>query len=107
MRPSFSTAAATSRNAVSARDVYAVQVEFRGKLWPGAANIGPNPTFGEQARKVEIHLIGFAGDLYGQPLAVDFLDRLRDTQPFENVEHLVRQLRRDVEQARQIAGAPA
>lgn len=84
--------------------VYAVRVRTQEALWPGAANIGPNPTFGEQARKVEIHLIGFQGDLYGQPLAVEFLARLRDTRPFAGAEQLVQQLRRDVEDARRIAG---
>jgi riboflavin kinase/FMN adenylyltransferase len=84
--------------------VYAVRVPVQGRLWPGAANVGPNPTFGEMARKVEVHLIGFQGDLYGQPLAVDFVDRLRDTRPFAHVEELLEQLRRDVAAAREIAG---
>ena len=69
------------------------------KLWPAAANVGPNPTFSENARKVEAHLIGFDGDLYGQPLALDFLRRLRDTRPFPSPAELVAQLHRDVEQA--------
>ncbi len=81
--------------------VYAVRVNRRDGVWPGAANLGPNPTFGEQARKVEVHLVGFQGDLYGQELAVDFLERLRDTRPFAGPDDLVAQLRRDVEQARQ------
>ncbi|MBI1913248.1 MAG: bifunctional riboflavin kinase/FAD synthetase [Planctomycetes bacterium] len=85
--------------------VYAVRVLTGGAAWPGAANIGPNPTFGEQARKVEVHLIDFSGDLYGQPLAVDFLARLRDTRPFAGVADLTEQLHRDVEQARQLAQA--
>jgi riboflavin kinase/FMN adenylyltransferase len=85
--------------------VYAVRAWTGGTAWPGAANVGPNPTFGEQARKVEVHLIGFSGDLYGQPLAVDFLDRLRDTRPFAGPAELVAQLRRDVDEARRIAGA--
>lgn len=84
--------------------VYAARVPLEGTIWPGAANIGPNPTFGENARKVEIHLIGFQGDLYGKPLAVDFLERLRDTLPFKDIAELVEQLRRDIEQARRIAG---
>lgn len=67
--------------------------------WPAAANVGPNPTFGEQARKLEVHLIGFQGDLYGRELTVEFLDRLRDTRPFAGRQELVEQLRRDVEQA--------
>src|SRR5204863_6684191 len=45
--------------------VYAARAVLEdGAAWPAAVNIGPNPTFGEQARKVEAHLIGFAGDLY-------------------------------------------
>ena len=56
--------------------VYAVEVQQGEENWPGALNIGPNPTFGEHARKVEVHLIHFEGDLLGQKLAVDFLERL-------------------------------
>ena len=82
--------------------VYAVRVQHNGQSWPGAANIGANPTFGENAHKVEVHLIGFQGDLVGQSLKVEFLDRLRDTRPFGNAAELIEQLRSDVEQARQI-----
>ncbi len=79
--------------------VYSVRVQLAdGSTWPGAANIGPNPTFGEQARKLEVHLIGFDGDLYGQPIAVDFVARLRDIRPFAGADDLVAQLRMDVEQ---------
>jgi riboflavin kinase/FMN adenylyltransferase len=85
--------------------VYAVRAFVADTPWPAAANIGPNPTFGEDARKVEVHLIGFDGDLYGRDLAVDFLDRLRDTRPFASVADLKEQLRRDVERARQIVAA--
>jgi riboflavin kinase/FMN adenylyltransferase len=84
--------------------VYAVRArDPAGQPWPGAANIGPNPTFAEQQRKVEVHLIGFSGDLYGQPLTVDFLERLRDTRAFPGgAAELVEQLHRDVARARQI-----
>ncbi len=92
------------RTLIPGDGVYAVRVPYEGKKWPGAANVGHNPTFVENARKVEIHLIGFQGDLYGKPLAVDFLDRLRDTLPFKNITELVEQLRRDIDQARRIAG---
>jgi riboflavin kinase/FMN adenylyltransferase len=53
---------------------------------------------------VEVHLIDFRGDLYGQELSVDFLERLRDTRPFGGVDELIAQLRTDVERARQVAG---
>lgn len=83
--------------------VYAVRVEHLTGTCAGAANIGPNPTFGEQARKLEIHLIDFDGDLYGTRLRVEFLSRLRETRPFAGVEELVRQLQQDVTMAREIA----
>jgi riboflavin kinase/FMN adenylyltransferase len=90
---------------VPGNGVYAVRAWHNAVAWPAAANVGPNPTFGEHARKVEVHLIGFQGELYGQSLAVDFLQRLRDTRPFPSVADLVAQLGADVERARAIAGA--
>jgi len=87
--------------------VYAVRVLLDGDSWPGAANVGPNPTFAEKARKIEAHLIDFHGDLYGRPLVVDFLERLRDTRPFASVADLRKQLTEDVRQARRLAGTTA
>jgi riboflavin kinase/FMN adenylyltransferase len=82
--------------------VYAGRAITKGAIWPAAINIGPNPTFGEHALKVEVHLIGFAGQLYGEALEVDFLARLRDIQPFGSVEALQTQLAEDVERAQQM-----
>ena len=83
--------------------VYAVRVLLNGQPYPAAANIGPNPTFGESAQKVEVHVIGFTGDLYGTTMTVDFMARLRDTRPFANVGELVEQLKHDVICAEQIS----
>jgi riboflavin kinase/FMN adenylyltransferase len=85
--------------------VYAALVHRGSETWPGAANVGPNPTFGEQSRKVEVHLIGFQGDLLGERLVLEFLERLRDTRPFASVAELVEQLHRDVETARRLVGS--
>lgn len=82
--------------------VYAVRVHLGGEAWAGAANIGPNPTFAEQQRKIEVHLIGFAGDLVGQSLRVDFIAWLRGTRPFASVAALVEQLHQDIDQARRL-----
>jgi riboflavin kinase/FMN adenylyltransferase len=92
------------RTLLPADGVYAVRAQVAERTWPGAANIGPNPTFGENARKIEVHLIGFAGDLYGQAIKVDFLQRLRGTRRFAGVAELVAQLNRDVAEARQLVG---
>ena len=84
--------------------VYAVRAAVDGTMWPGAANVGPNPTFGEDARKIEVHLIGFAGDVYGKPMTVDFVAKLRDTRPFAGVAELVEQLKQDIEHAKTSLG---
>lgn len=80
--------------------VYAGRAIVGTQSWAAAVNIGPNPTFGEQQLKVEVHLIGYDGNLYGSPLEVDFLKRLRDVRTFANVDELKTQLQRDVEQTR-------
>jgi riboflavin kinase/FMN adenylyltransferase len=85
--------------------VFAVRAMAEGKSYPAAANIGPNPTFGEDAQKIEVHLIGFSGDLYGKLLTVEFIARLRDIRPFAGVPELVEQLKRDVEEARSVVGS--
>lgn len=85
-----------------AAGVYAGAVERPTGRRAAAINIGPNPTFGEHALKVEVHVIDWTGPLYGQVLEVDFHARLRDIQRFENVEALKLQLDRDVAQARSL-----
>jgi riboflavin kinase/FMN adenylyltransferase len=64
--------------------------------WPAAINVGPNPTFDEMDTKVEIHLVGFQGALYGETIEVEFLDRLRDVRKFAGIEELKTQLGRDI-----------
>jgi riboflavin kinase/FMN adenylyltransferase len=87
-----------------AAGVYAGTGHGLGSKWPAAINLGPNPTFGESALKVEVHLVGFSGQLYGQPLEIDFVKRLRDVRTFPSAEALKEQLARDVAEAREAAG---
>jgi riboflavin kinase / FMN adenylyltransferase len=82
--------------------VYAGAVQIAGQLYAAAINIGPNPTFGEQSIKVEVHVIHWNGPLYGRVLEVDFLARLRDIQRFDGVDMLKQQLQLDVEAALQV-----
>ncbi|MGD9634074.1 MAG: bifunctional riboflavin kinase/FAD synthetase [Pirellulales bacterium] len=86
-----------------AAGVYAGRAWVTGERWPAAINLGTSPTFGDQSMRVEIHLIGQSESLYGQPMEVDFVARLRDIRPFPSVDALVEQLRSDVAQAKQIA----
>ncbi len=80
-----------------------------GTRWPAAVNIGSRPTFHDrdESRVLEAHLIDFDGDLYGEEIRVAFVNRLRGERRFSGVDELVRQLERDVEQARELLGAGA
>jgi riboflavin kinase/FMN adenylyltransferase len=73
---------------------------------PAAVHIGANVSFGETTLSVEVHLIGFAGSLYGHSLHVDFRQRLRDTHRFASREALVSQLKADVQQAAEACSKP-
>jgi riboflavin kinase/FMN adenylyltransferase len=84
-----------------AAGVYAGRAYLDQSALAAAINIGPNPTFGDTALKVEAHLIDFEGSLYGRPLEVDFLARLRDIQPFASPEVLIDQLHADVARCRE------
>jgi riboflavin kinase/FMN adenylyltransferase len=80
--------------------VYAGMVPLDGGTYPAAVHLGPNPTFGEHERKLEVHLIGFSGVLYGQSLRVRLLDRIRETRTFTEREELISQLHRDIDRTR-------
>ena len=86
-----------------AQGVYAGRGWVGKSSWPAAINLGPSPTFGDATSRVEIHLIGQNDPLYGQPLEVDFLVRLRDIWPFDSPQALAEQLARDVQEAKRIA----
>lgn len=91
---------------VPADGVYAAKCRTEsGDRFACAVNIGKRPTFYGSADRslVECHLLDFTGDLYGQVLAVEFVERLRDEQRFDGLDALKEQLRSDVDRARQIA----
>lgn len=85
--------------------VYAAIGILGDQRLPAAVNVGPNPTFGEMQRKLEVHLIDFSGDLYGQSLGVEFVERLRATTSFAGIDPLKEQLALDIAQARTLATA--
>ena len=77
--------------------VYAgVATTASGGRYGAAIHVGKNITFSAAERTIEVHLLGFAGDLYGQLLQVEFFQRLRSTKKFEGVEALTKQLHADV-----------
>jgi len=73
-----------------------------GSVWPTAMSLGRRPTFYEHADAslLECHLLDFDGDLYGEPVRVRFLERLRGEERFDSVDELVAQMARDCGKAR-------
>ncbi len=82
--------------------VFAVSVTLPdGRVQQGVANVGVRPTIGDQIRPIlEVHLLDFSGNLYGQMITVEFLHKLREEQKFESLEMLRQQILQDVEAAR-------
>ena len=78
-----------------------------GRTFQAAVNLGPNLTFGEETPKVEIHLLDFSEDLYGQELQVEFHTHLRDLTPFSSPEALVAQIQQDVAAVRRSLENPS
>ncbi|MDR3592202.1 MAG: bifunctional riboflavin kinase/FAD synthetase [Negativicutes bacterium] len=79
--------------------VYAVRSQVAGKHYNGVANIGHNPTFPANTRRIEVFLLDFSGDLYGQNIDVDFLEKLRDEKKFASVDELTAQIAEDIRTA--------
>jgi riboflavin kinase/FMN adenylyltransferase len=98
----------TAYELVPETGVYAAVATVGGKTWPAAVNIGRKPTVnaGAEPATIEAHLIGLAGDLYGQPLSLGFLERLRGEQKFDGLAALKQQIALDVERA-QVVGREA
>lgn len=82
--------------------VYAGRCALDGEIYPAAVSIGTMPTFGQNVRQVEAHLVGYNGDLYGRTIGVELLDWLRDQHKFPDVHALKSQIMRDIEQCNSI-----
>jgi len=76
--------------------VYAGRCTIEGRTRAAAVSIGTNPTFGDNPRTVEAHLVGFEGDLYGRTLRLELVDWQRDQWIFPNVHALKVQIDSDI-----------
>lgn len=86
--------------------IYAVRAVLRTGTFGGALHVGPRPTFAGSPPTIELHLLDFDQDIYGEEVRVDFVEWLRDVRPFASVQALVAQMREDVELARAALRAP-
>lgn len=70
------------------------------EVFNGVANLGQRPTFDGTRTILEVHILDFDRDIYGQYVEVTFLHKIREEQRFESFDALVAQINRDVEHAR-------
>jgi len=91
--------------ALPANGVYVTVTRLNGQSYPSVTNIGIRPTFGRNPRTVETFIIGFAGDIYGKTITVDFMDRLRGETRFNSPAELKAQIVKDVARTRDILGS--
>ena len=87
------------------KGVYATRTRLSdGRVVPGVANIGNNPTTGEVETRLEVWLFGFDEDLYGQVIETSLIAFLRPEEKFDSIETMVDQIRVDEQRARDILG---
>ena len=96
--PTANVDLAQTRKMLPGEGVYAVRMknEELGMMNCGMANLGSAPTFGVEKPLLEVHLIDFEGDLYGETVTVEFMQRLRDIRRFDTPEALEAQLQKDL-----------
>lgn len=93
---------ATDNELLPPNGVYATTATIGGVVYPGLTNIGTRPTFGETNTTVETHVLGYEGDLYGRPLRLGFVLRLRDERRFDDVDALRAQIDADRRRAERL-----
>jgi len=83
---------------VPANGIYAVMVEWKEQMLKGALSIGHRPTFDNGERSIEVHILGFDENIYGESLTIHFRHYLRPELKFHSAEELVTQMHKDKEQ---------
>jgi riboflavin kinase/FMN adenylyltransferase len=94
--------------ALPALGVYATRAAVGGRTFDGATNIGRRPTFDAGHVSIETHLLDFEGDIYGERMTVEILERIREERAFASPAELVAQIRADIAAVRlALAANPA
>ena len=84
--------------------VYAAYGHVRGERVAGLLHLGPRPTFPGFAPTIELHLLDWTGDIYGDHVRVDVVDRIRDILPYSSVDALIEAIRGDEREGRRMLG---
>jgi riboflavin kinase/FMN adenylyltransferase len=85
----------SGRKLLPKEGIYAVRASLRTEILEGLLHLGPRPTFAGSPPSIELYLMDFDRDIYGEEVQVDFVARLRDVAPFASAADLVAQMKRD------------
>ena len=88
------------QNKLPIAGVYIVKVEAEGETYGGIANMGTRPTVYGQNPVLEVHILGFSGNLYGKKIKVEFLKKVRDEKKFNGLDELKEQIFKDISTAK-------
>lgn len=92
--------------AIPGDGVYAGWLYVRGEARAAAISVGTNPTYSGQERRVESYLLDFEGDLYGEQVQVDFIERIRPMVAFADPADLIPAIEEDVQRTREVLDRP-
>lgn len=81
--------------------VYIVTVTLAGKKYEGVANVGDNPTFNIVSRRVEVNILDFNQNIYGEVIQIHFLKKLRDEKKFYSIDELLSQMKNDIKNTKE------
>ena len=106
--PTANIAVNDPRKLIPAPGVYAVNACLKTEtmLRPSMMNIGRRPTFGDNALSLEVHILDYSSNLYGQQLAVGFVRRMREEHRFDSEQELAAQLQSDAREVRDLFSTP-
>lgn len=103
--PTANIAAPGGGKLLPRQGIYAVRASLRTEIRSGLLHLGPRPTFAGSPPSIELYILDFDEDIYGERVRIDFLKRLRDVLPFATASELVEQMKRDRDMAREYFAA--
>ncbi|MFQ6066614.1 MAG: bifunctional riboflavin kinase/FAD synthetase [bacterium] len=82
--------------------VYAGRITLRGQFHKAIINVGGKPTFGDSSFGVEVHIMEFKGNIYGEPIKIELVDKIREIERFASFSGLVNRIKKDSKAADKI-----
>lgn len=94
-----------NRHHIPMSGVFAVRVTAKNHTWPGVANLGVRPTVAGKTPLLEVHLLGYSGNLYGKRIQVEYVEKIREEKKFDSLDALKAAINDDLGKAQVILAA--